>query len=135
MIRITGRALARIEATARAARPREACGLLVGADNAILEAVPTENLAQEDDRFEIDARAHIALVRRLRGSDRAIIGVFHSHPNGSLALSPRDCQAACYPGWLWLLTALGPGERIETRAFRHDAPGRFTALGQPVVQD
>lgn len=129
MISIAREALLAIAGAAEHACPREACGLLVGVGGDVFEAVETANLADRPDRFLIDPRAHIALMRRLRGSGLEIVGVFHSHPEGRAEPSAIDREAACYPGWLWLIAAPRRDRGTEIAAFRHDAPGRFTPLG------
>ncbi len=123
MIRIPAVVLADIEAAARRARPRECCGLLIGrreaADIVILEALETVNMAPPDnaaERFEIDARAHLRLQRELRGSDRHIVGLFHSHPQGPARPSAADRAEAAYAGWVWLITAVRDAT-CETRGY------------------
>lgn len=102
--------LKQIEAEARAACPRECCGLLVGqrlSDVAeVFLAHPAANIAESDDRFEIDPRAQFTLLRALRGTDREIVGCYHSHPNGRPEPSARDAGGASEAGFLWLISAI-----------------------------
>lgn len=99
---------------ARLAFPRECCGLVEGArDGAVVRATAlhrTENLAVAPDRFEIDPARHFALLRRLRGTGQAIVGCYHSHPNGISEPSARDVECAAEEGFLWLIAAFD-GER------------------------
>lgn len=109
---LPGELQAQLCAEARDAFPRECCGLIEGILTLSLstgEAValhPTRNLATARDRFEIDPAAHIALLRRLRGTQGALIGCYHSHPNGRPEPSPHDCESANDVGFLWLIAAL-----------------------------
>jgi proteasome lid subunit RPN8/RPN11 len=109
-----GPALPRLAA---AARPREACGLLVGRATAdgvtVTGLAPSRNLAAEDDAFEIDTALQLALQRRLRGSGEGVVGVWHSHPAGAPVPSARDAEGAWEAGLAWLITS---GE--ETTAWR-----------------
>lgn len=102
---------------AAAARPREACGLLVGratADGVALTGLaPSRNLADAEDAFEIDTAMQLALQRRLRGRGEAVVGVWHSHPEGAPVPSARDAEGAWEAGLAWLITS---GE--ETTAWR-----------------
>jgi len=122
VIRLPAAVLADIEAAARRARPRECCGLLIGrreeAEIVILDALETANLAPPEApaRFEIDARAHLRLQRELRGSDRHIVGLFHSHPHGAAEPSATDRAEAAYAGWVWLITAVRDAA-AETRGY------------------
>lgn len=69
---------------------------------------PAPNLAVRSDRFEIDPAAHFALLRRLRGTGREIVGCYHSHPNGAAELSACDRQSAFEDDFLWLVLAIVP---------------------------
>ena len=98
------------------AYPRECCGLLEGTVKLSAAHVgtlhPMPNVAKEADRFEIDPSQHIALLRRLRGTGRTIIGCYHSHPNGRGEPSERDRANADEEEFLWLITLVD----VETRA-------------------
>jgi proteasome lid subunit RPN8/RPN11 len=100
---------AQIAREAEIALPRECCGLIEGYREdarAVATALhPTRNIAREDDRFEIDPAQHVALLKKLRGSDREIIGCYHSHPNGRAAPSDHDRAAAGEAGFFWLIQA------------------------------
>lgn len=103
---------------ARSAFPRECCGLIEGTltlslvpainrgKGEVMALHPARNLAGARDRFEIDPAAHFALLHKLRGSTRAIIGCYHSHPNGRPGPSEHDRQNADESGFLWLIAAL-----------------------------
>jgi proteasome lid subunit RPN8/RPN11 len=111
---------AQLAEEARAASPRECCGLIEGrfdGDTAHATALhPTRNLAAEPDRFEIDPAVHIRLLRDLRGTATGIVGCYHSHPNGKAQLSPRDLEGVTNDGFLWLVAAVRGGE-IDLAAF------------------
>ena len=92
-----------ILAEARAAHPRECCGLLEGDGERIAAIHPARNLADAADRFEIDP----ALQFRLRREGRRIVGCYHSHPGGVAAPSRRDADGAGETGFLWLIAAGG----------------------------
>ncbi len=104
---------ARIASEAEGALPRECCGLIEGvrAGNDLrataLHAMP--NIAAGPDRFEIDSAGHFALLRALRGTGRAVIGCYHSHPNGRPELSARDREFLSDDGFVWLVAAVGAG--------------------------
>ena len=100
-------------AAARAAYPEECCGLLIGQRPAeaawrIEEAVAAKNVAPtpHHDRFEVDPALHLRLQRQLRSTGRAVIGHYHSHPNGRATPSAADLAAADDPGLLWLIVAM-----------------------------
>ncbi len=101
--------------------PRECCGLIEGIlSGTMMHAVmlhPSANLASAPDRFEIDPRTHITLLRRLRGTAHGLIGCYHSHPNGQPAPSARDLDGANEEGFLWLIQAVQQGNSGELGAF------------------
>lgn len=104
-IRIAPGDLAAIRAAARAAMPREACGLLVGPSEEVISRVePAANVAAEPERrFEIDPRQLLALHRSLRGTPERLIGHWHSHPDGPPVPSACDREMAHDPDMVWLL--------------------------------
>lgn len=104
---------------ARRARPREACGLLVGAGARVAFAVPIRNLARGRTRYRLDPAEHIALRRVLRAVTPAaqILGVYHSHPRGAAQPSDTDVAEALYPDWVHLIVGLA-GRTPVVRAFR-----------------
>jgi proteasome lid subunit RPN8/RPN11 len=117
-----GRLRAQIETQARAAYPRECCGLVEGIRRRdFIEASTihaTGNVAAEADRFEIDPAEHIRLLRAARASGREIIGCYHSHPNGRSDLSARDREHADEDGFVWLIVSLSVQDvEVLLRAF------------------
>ena len=103
---------AQIAREARAAYPRECCGLIEGyRDGARVIATalhPARNIAEDSDRFEIDPAQHIALLRALRGTAHDIVGCYHSHPNGRAEPSERDRDAVTESGFIWIIAGCDP---------------------------
>jgi proteasome lid subunit RPN8/RPN11 len=109
---------ARLVAHARAAAPRECCGFLVGSGSRVEEFVPTANVDPDPSRYRIDPASHIELNRRLRGSARSILGVYHSHPRGGDAPSPSDVAEASYRDFVHVIVSLEDAEKPTIRAYR-----------------
>jgi proteasome lid subunit RPN8/RPN11 len=109
-----------IEKAARGARPRECCGLLEGTlldHTARVSAVHvTRNLAEAEDRFEIDPAEHLRLLRKAREGGSAIVGCYHSHPNGAPQPSDCDRENGSDEEFVWLIAAL-KDNRCEIAAF------------------
>lgn len=122
---------ARIEAEARKAFPKECCGLLEGARDGetvrIAAIHPTRNLADAPGRFAIDPQAHIRLLRALRGTGRAIVGCYHSHPEGRAEPSAHDREAAAEENFIWLIAAVPRVGAVTLAAFIY-AAGSFRTL-------
>jgi proteasome lid subunit RPN8/RPN11 len=98
---------ARIVAEARAAAPRECCGLVLGhrrSDAAAATALhPARNLAQTMDRFAIDPADQFSAQRAARAARVSVIGCYHSHPGGAARPSAADLAGAGEEGFLWLI--------------------------------
>lgn len=119
---------ARIEAEARAAFPRECCGLVEGvwhrdfAEAAALHVA--RNIAIGNNRFEINPEDHFAALRHARRKGGILIGCYHSHPNGAPTPSATDRDGAGEENFLWLIAALehrdGP---VGVAAFAYSAGG------------
>ena len=88
---------------AESARPRECCGVLVGRDDEILQAVAARNLADDPNRFLLDPADHIAIRRDTRTAGLAVIGFYHSHPHSPAHPSASDLAEASYPDHLYLI--------------------------------
>ena len=110
----------RIEAQAQAAFPGECCGLIEGRrDNnraQVLALHPARNIAARPDRFEVHPEDHFAALKAARANGRAIIGCYHSHPNGAPEPSVTDRAGAGEENFLWLIAALAKAEGSVTLA-------------------
>ena len=117
-IRVASTVLQAIAAHARAEAPRECCGLLVGDNERIDEAVPARN--QSDDplrRYDVDPRDHLAAIKRCRGTSSSVIGAYHSHPRSAPDPSPTDLAEA-FGEFLYVIVGpVGDDRPGEIRAY------------------
>lgn len=91
-----------------AAAPKEACGLLFGADGVIEAFQAVENVSETPERtFEIAPRALFAALKAERAGGPKIVGYFHSHPSGDPRPSVTDMEMAAADGKLWLIVTAG----------------------------
>jgi len=105
---------------ARAAYPKEACGLFsgrIGPDRlwVVDQAHATDNVSASNrkDRFEVDPAAHAALSRDLRGGSTRIIGHYHSHPNHPPEPSATDKASIADPDAVWVIIGLNGADEEE----------------------
>jgi desampylase len=85
---------------------QEVCGLLYGLYNRVQSIELIANVSPApSSSFEIDPTALIAAHRAAREGGPAIIGCFHSHPNGRTSPSPRDEASSAGDGLIWLIIA------------------------------
>lgn len=113
----------RIADQAEAAYPGEACGLLLGfhrtcGDIEVIRVAESENMASpgRNDRFEVDPELRLSLMREVRGTGCAIVGHYHSHPNGLAQPSATDLAMAYEPELVWLITAVIGGQAVQSTA-------------------
>ena len=81
---------------------------------------PARNLSDDRRRFQVDPSVHIAAQKVARANGRAIIGCYHSHPDGRAEPSATDLAGAGAEDFLWLIAA---GEDLNAFVYLR---GRFT---------
>lgn len=126
---VAGPARDAVRAHAGRTLPHEACGLLVGRVEGgevwVTRAVPCPNQAPEGERhhrFSIDPRAVLNVRRTLRGSAEAIVGFYHSHPDGRAVPSVLDLEhIRLWPETVWLIVPMVDQEAHPGRAWWLDA--------------
>ena len=117
----------RIEEEGLEAYPDECCGLVEGRHEGgrafALALHPARNLARAPGRFEIHPEDHFAALKRARDAGHALIGCYHSHPNGRPWPSVADREGAGEDGFLWLIAAIdGANGPVTLNAFAYSAP-------------
>ena len=91
---------------ARAEHPREVCGLLIGTPGQVTHVVSAANVAARPEAiFEIDPATLLRAHREARGGGGAVLGHYHSHPNGRIGPSRADAARAATDGQVWLIAA------------------------------
>jgi desampylase len=86
--------------------PRECCGLLLGRNDRISEVRLARNVAENaEQHFEINPADLIAAHKGARNGDPALLGYFHSHPNGMARPSATDLARVADDRSYWLIVA------------------------------
>ncbi len=93
MLELPQKVYANILEHAHAALPGEAVGILGGRDARAEIAIALPNVAQ-GRAFLADPRAQFHAERKLHEMGLQLIAVYHSHPDGGLALSESDLTFA-----------------------------------------
>jgi len=126
-VRVGRAALDAVVAHAEDAAPAECCGLLLGGEAGVVEAVRTKNIAAEPAlRFVIDPKDHIDGRRDARRRGLEVSGFYHSHPRSPASPSDTDRADASYPDHLYLIVSLA-GAAPEVAMFRFEQ-GNFVRL-------
>ncbi|NOT28236.1 MAG: M67 family metallopeptidase [Acidobacteria bacterium] len=112
-----------IVAHARRDHPNECCGLLLGKEGQVVEAVAVTNVADDPRRrYELSPVEHIAQIKKCRersssGSPAEVVGVYHSHPHTPAEPSPSDLREA-WPNFLYVIAGpVAEGEDVSVRGF------------------
>jgi proteasome lid subunit RPN8/RPN11 len=124
-VRVSRTVLDAIAAHARRDNPNECCGLLVGTEAEVTEAVATRNVASDPRRhYEVSPVDHFAQIRKCRehvahGSPAvSVVGAYHSHPHSVPEPSPTDLEQA-FEEFLYIIAGpiTGPGP-VDCRGYR-----------------
>jgi proteasome lid subunit RPN8/RPN11 len=110
--------LAELLAEGRRDPQHECCGLLAGRDDVISLLLPAQNALNSATAFEIAPRELFTLFRSIRADGLELLGIYHSHPRGENAPSPRDVAAAYYPAAAYFILSPRVDSAHPIRAFR-----------------
>jgi len=127
MVRVAPGVLEGMLAQARREPGLECCGLLAGNGGVISDVLPAVNALDSPTAFDIAPAELFALFRRMRSEGLDHLGIYHSHPRGDNAPSPRDVEQAYYPEAAYFIISPQPGHPRPVRAFRI-AGGSVTEL-------
>ena len=71
-------------------KPNEACAILFGKDNQVLDIFLTENIEESSVNFTISNEQLIEGYKIAEEEKMEVIGIFHSHPNSDAFPSNTD---------------------------------------------
>ena len=104
MLRISSHLLRQLQDHVAARPHEETCGLLLGGAAQVTDVRIAANVAPNPAaHFEIDPAVLIAAHRAARDGAAAVIGNWHSHPNGRAMPSAEDARCAAPDGQFWLI--------------------------------
>ena len=120
---------------ARREPQHECCGLLAGRDGVITRVLPATNAASNPARsYEIAPEELFQLMREMRAAGLELLGIYHSHPQGANAPSPRDVERAYYPDAAYFIISPRSDAARPVRAFSI-RDGRVTELEIQVLSE
>ena len=118
MIRLKSADIEEIKQIAQKTYPHECCGVMVGSvENGVktvTQLVPAENQRTDSpaNRYPITPDLLNELEKKLKGTDRAIVGFFHSHPDVPARPSTYD-QDHAWPWYSYVIVSVNKGEAGE----------------------
>ncbi len=71
----------------------------------------------------------------LQEGEDAIIGLFHSHPDGAPVPSATDAREVREPEMIWLIAGISNGKTVDTRAFLPNAEPGFDPIPLTIIND
>ncbi len=118
MIRLKSADIEELKQIAQKTYPHECCGVMVGSvENGVktvTELIPAENQRTDSpaNRYLITPDLLNELEKKLKGTDRAIVGFFHSHPDVPARPSTYD-QDHAWPWYSYLIVSVNRGQAGE----------------------
>ncbi len=102
--------------------PSECCGLLIGRDGierVASEARPCQNAASETPgiRYKIPPRTLLETEEELAGTDKIVLGIYHSHPDHQAQPSSFDLDHA-WPWYTYLILSFKSRQFQEIQGWR-----------------
>ncbi|HKN62553.1 MAG TPA: M67 family metallopeptidase [Candidatus Acidoferrales bacterium] len=127
-VRMHSQLLIQLVVKVRREPSRECCGLLAGRDGIITHALSATNAtADPATSYEIAPEELFRLMREMRAARLELLGIYHSHPNGTNQPSPRDIERAYYPDAAYFIISPIAATARPVRAFSI-RDGRATEL-------
>jgi proteasome lid subunit RPN8/RPN11 len=109
----------------------ECCGLLAGGDGAITNAFAATNAAADAAKnYEIFPEQLFQLMREMRAAGLALMGIYHSHPNGDNVPSPRDIDRAYYPDVAYFIVSPNAPSRVRAFSIRDGSVTELKILAE-----
>ena len=118
MIRLKSADIEEIKQIAQKTYPHECCGVMVGSVEdgvkTVTQLIPAENQRTDSpaNRYLITPDLLNELEKKLKGTDRAIVGFFHSHPDVPARPSTYD-QDHAWPWYSYVIVSVNKGEAGE----------------------
>jgi proteasome lid subunit RPN8/RPN11 len=121
MIKISKQAWDAMVSHVESTFPKEGCGLMVGSDGMVEEAVPVPNsyTGPQEDFFVIDPKDLHRVDRESREKGLDVLGVFHSHPDCDAYFSKRDLEHSC-PWFSYVVLSIKKGRFDHAASYRPD---------------
>ena len=121
MIKIDKSAWEAMLAHAEATYPKECCGVMLGSEQQVREAVALANVynGPQEDFFVMDPRDLSRVDERARQSGMEVLGIFHSHPDCDAYFSKRDLEHSC-PWFSYVVLSVKEGRFDHANSYRPD---------------
>jgi [CysO sulfur-carrier protein]-S-L-cysteine hydrolase len=107
----------RMKAHCNSVYPQEACGILSGKGNVVEKLHEMTNTDQSNVSYLMDPAEQFRLMKELRGENRNMLAIYHSHPVSPPYPSSKDIALASYPDLVYVIVGLSDRAKPEIRSF------------------
>jgi proteasome lid subunit RPN8/RPN11 len=83
--------------------PEEACGLLAGKGQQVVEIYPVPNILHSPMRYRMDPAYQLRVFLDIEESGLELTGIYHTHPRGPNYPSETDIAEAYYPESIYVI--------------------------------
>jgi proteasome lid subunit RPN8/RPN11 len=133
-VRIARDALHEVHGHASDGYPNEICGALIstGDPELVTQVRRMRNIVVDRarDRYKLDDREQLNLMKECDAAGWRIVGFYHSHPDHPAWASETDAKDS-WAGWVYLIVSCVKGNVVDGNAFvteRNGGPMRQIAL-------
>jgi proteasome lid subunit RPN8/RPN11 len=96
--------------------PLEACGILGGTDGIVSDHYPMSNTDKSNEHFTMEPKEQFTVVKDLRGKGKAMLAIYHSHPESPARPSEEDIRLALTPDVSYVIVSLA-GEAPDVKSY------------------
>jgi len=109
--------LAQVITHCKAAYPNEACGILSGTGNTVLNVYAMTNAEPSPVSYFMEPQEQFRVMKAMREEGQRIVAIFHSHPHSPAYPSAKDVNLAFYSDAVYVIIGLAHVTSPEIRAF------------------
>ncbi len=122
-MRIARPAILEVDQHASEGYPNEICGALIAPRGSDLvtqtRRIRNKVVDRARDRYELDEREHIQVMRDCDANGLEIVGYYHSHPDHPAWASETDSKRS-WAGYVYLIVSCHQGRVVDANAFTTD---------------
>lgn len=108
-----------IVAHAQEGAPAEVVGILAGGHSRAEKLFRATNVAENPtERYLMDSREQLRIMREIESRGWDLVGIYHSHPHSPARPSQTDVQLAGYPEAIYIIVSLKDKQKPVVRGFR-----------------
>ena len=100
--------------------PKEACGLLAGADGAVAQVYPMTNVEDSPIGYAMDPTEQLRIEQTMRRQGHQLVGIYHSHTASEAYPSSVDVGLAISPDISYVLVSLALRQHPVVKSYRID---------------